>query len=138
MIRLYLCDLEIVSGPRGPSKQPVWRNLLPEVPFQRGQATDTEKLNVWIGELDTTDSQHAILKAAGNVRYVPASSFKLTYGSMSVKQKAALDSLRAKYRYPLAFHTGTVRVSHIIAFLMGMVCFHPIRSVLDADSEIRD
>ena len=97
-------------------------------PIRYGQAIDSKKYNFWIGLLDTDDTQHAALQAAGSVRFVPDTILDKTYGSVSQGARDAINEIFTWLDLEPADQSfaPTCTIKIILKTLVGHVCYQPV------------
>lgn len=122
-VRVYITTVVGDGRTLQTAYRPVWRNILaPEVPAQRGIVGEAPH-RFYIGQIDTTDSQHATLVADNRVRHVPTALIDETLGNLSPAARTALEEVLTFLGIATDIFSAQTTVKDVLFLLVGRTCW---------------
>lgn len=136
-VRLYLSRLIGDGLTPDTAFRPAWREVIGDNIRSTGQIIESERRNFWIGQLDTSDAEHAQLQADPRVRFVSQPLLATALADLTPPQRNAVLEVVTWLGLPTnIWNTTNARVADVLFYIVGRAAWHPIRQAEEAVASV--
>lgn len=130
--RIYIAKIVGDGQSEQTAYRPAWKDVLGWTGVQSHGLIEPLKYGFWIGEIDTTDAQHALLAVHPDIRWINHAALDVQWSALSQAQrdKAAeiVTWLGFEPRGVAQVFASTGKVRDLLFWLLGKAAWRGLRS----------
>jgi hypothetical protein len=107
--------------------RPSWFDVIGETHSVTSGCIEFVRYMFWIGIIDTTDTEHALMIATPTIRYIPQTVIGTTIANLTAPQLAAVQEVLTYLGFPAnIWSSANARVADVLFYIMGRATWNPV------------